>query len=214
MDGITALDITMSRLGGRTSPSLRSIVLAEMQMVQTELLDRLAFKPWFLLSEDSTVSCVVGEQRLPLPLDFLQESEEGALWYTFNGIPKYPERRDWDVLAKGFADGLGNGPPEYYALGGKYYFLFPAPDIAYTFHLRYYQAPEPPTDTTATNAWLTHVPKLLIAATVQAVAAGHLQNFDLATAAGTEVVAVAKQLELATEERLHTSREYFFGGKP
>lgn len=211
MNGNTAVDLIMSRLGNRTQASLRTIVLGEMEIVQSDLVERLDFKPWFLLSEDTTTDCTIAEPRLALPPDFLQEAEDGALWYLLNSTPVYMKRKDWDTLSAGYNDGQGNGPPEYYALTGGYFHLFPAPDIVYTFHMRYYQIDAAPTDTATTNLWLTHAPKLLIAATAQIVAATHLQNADLAATMQGEMQTAVTQLWKATEERLHSNREYNMG---
>lgn len=208
MNGNAAIDLIMSRLGNRTDVALRATILNEMALMQESILEQLDFKPWFLLSEDSTAPTTVGEPRLPVPGNFLEEAEDTALWYSLSGTPAYMIRGDWDTLSQGFNDGEGNGPPEYYSLTGMYFHLFPAPDAVYTMHLRYYARDVAPLDAASTNLWLTYSPKLLIASTAQLVAMVHLQNPDLAQGMEGEVSAARQLLWKQTEARQHTNREY------
>jgi hypothetical protein len=132
------------------------------QKYQTEL-ELATVKPWFLLSEDSVFNTTAGENRVPLPSDFLQEYEDGALWYTPTDTLE-PEVK----LYKEFPDHLqkkyprtASGFPTSYALIGKYFVMYPTPAEAYPIRMRYYAKAEL-LSTDIENAWLRHVPNLLI----------------------------------------------------
>jgi len=144
--------------------NLDSAIVEAMQDAQ-QRLESEAILPWFLMSEVSSINTVSGEERVPLPVDFLRERDEDGLWY-FNSAAT-DDSDVWLELAKDDLDDLrraypGEGAPKGYALMGDYLRLFPTPDAAYTLKMSYYK-----TDTILSsnieNDWLKYRPWLLIA---------------------------------------------------
>lgn len=125
-------------------------------------LERSATKPWFLLSERTTINTSDGESRLQLPTDFILEHEENGLTYIPDDSSENPV-----LLTKESLDQLkgiyGNetGAPEAYALDGQYFRIFPEPDDLYTIEMYYYQEDEV-LDTNIENQWLKYIPFLLM----------------------------------------------------
>ena len=166
------------RLGNRTDLNTR--ILSVMDLVQSDILEKDSFLPWFLLSEDSTIQTTSGEERIALPSDFLREYELGALWLYDSTAD-----RKWTPLKKDFHDSLraarggtleASGKPTRYDLSGGYFRLTPVPDAVYTLQMKYYQADALPSAVGATgeNQWLKYAPERLITETVLKMAA-HLR---------------------------------------
>ena len=133
-----AVDILMNRLGQRTNTSLRDQIIAEMVMVQETVLEGNPTPLWFMLTEKSDAQTEAGDERVKLPPDFVQEWEEGGLYYLDNdGEEQDFVRGDWDVIKKKIT---GSGRPEYYDLAGEYILLRKIPDDIYTIKMRYYGA--------------------------------------------------------------------------
>ncbi len=157
-----AVSIIAQRLGNRTD--LNDQIIAEMQFAQ-EALETEDYKPHFLLSEFADTTTTIGEERLAVPSNFIQEYDEGTLWYydTTGATPV------WTPLRKRAVEdiknaGLAEGPPQYYSIGNGYFRLGPVPDAEYSIKMLYYKR-----DTVLTsnieNGWLKYAPRLLIART-------------------------------------------------
>lgn len=100
MDRDTAVSRLQRRLGFRTD--LEAAIIDELQQAQIEHEEEfLASPPWFLLEEISSASTVAGEERLPVPENFLQECEQGTLW-----VYDSSEDDPWIELPKGFYENL------------------------------------------------------------------------------------------------------------
>ncbi len=191
----TALSMLKFRLGSRTDADLDTLIPIEMDQAQFEF-ERSGQPPWFLLTEDENLETVVGERRLPVPEDFLLETEDDALWLIS------PETGEPQQLDKGELDastaywGLTEGTPTGYALVGKYFHLFPTPDAVYSIRLKYYAADAKPTAMAAgdTNLWLTYASDLLLARTGRRMAM-YLRDSELAQLfAADEQTAAARLL--------------------
>lgn len=171
-------------------------------------LEQGAELPWFLLTEISTSTSTPDEERVSLPTDFLREYEEDPLWYVDSAGA-------WHVLAKDDletlrADYAGAGAPIAYALDPKYFRLFPTPDDNYTLKFIYYA-----TDTVLTtdveNNWLKYFPYLMIGE------AGRLFAPGLRDAAAVKqfqqwALEGRREMTVANEARMHSSRRYIMGG--
>jgi hypothetical protein len=125
----------------------------------------LGSPPWFLLSEMSEALTEAQEERLPVPVDFLREYEEGTL-YRFDETVNPASGDPWIELPKGFHEGLkdryvGFGPPVAYALVGKYFTLHPTPDVIYKMRMRYYKEDDV-LEEDAANQWSTYAPNVLV----------------------------------------------------
>jgi len=181
-----AVDIIMKRLGNNTDTSLRDDIINEMAFVQETILEGGEFKPWFMLSEVSSVNGSASEERLALPSDFLMEYEQGAL-YRYDTSADNP----WVELVKDDIDRLRalysetEDKPLYYALAGDYFLLKPTPDAVYTYKMRYYKTQTSLAGTygdaaNVENAWLKHASDWFIGEVGAIIASQYLQSEVLA----------------------------------
>lgn len=132
----TAVDLLMGRLGKRVHTPTQQDIINEMVFVQETILEGDPTMFWFLLTESATTTTTVDEERVPLPTDFLMEWEEGAVYITTDAGDIVEMRKDdWDRIKDRIT---GSGQPEYYAIGGDYFFLRKIPDKEYTITMRYY----------------------------------------------------------------------------
>lgn len=123
------------------------LIKAEIAATITRL-ENDVFHPWFLLSENNTYSMQKGENRIPLPVGFLMEYEEGALYIK-------QEDGGWGPLAKKSQDlikanQLPVGRPSTYALTNEYFRVFPTPDKEYLLEMLFYRRTDPDRDD---NPW-------------------------------------------------------------
>lgn len=127
-------------------------------------LEQLPFQPWFLLSENNSTQTIIGDRRLPIPIDFLGVYEEGTLYIAPDGDGRMVPlaKKSQDELRPYYND---KGVPKFYALTNKYFRLFPEPDAAYDMELLYYAKTAVPM--AVDNPWLVNVPDLLIYTVVQ-----------------------------------------------
>ncbi len=160
-----AVAIIQEQLGFRSD--LSTNIITNLKLAQTTL-ETGPTKPWFLIEEDSYIRTTAEEQRIPIPSDFLSETDQAVLRYipddlTDGEIPLTKD--DYDVLMANYLDGLTGtietGTPEAYCLMGDYFRIFPTPDDDYLIRQIYY-AQDTVLSTNVTNGWLTHFPYLLI----------------------------------------------------
>ena len=125
-------------------------------------LENGSFLPWFLLVSEHSVQTRAGEDRVPLPTDFLREAEEDALWLVDGegrrALPKAP----YDLLVTRYGD--ASGAPAAYAFTGRYFRVRPVPDGAYKLLMTYYARDDELT-ANIENRWLRHAPDWLIGET-------------------------------------------------
>ncbi len=162
-----AISIIQKELGFRTDLTNTIVDLMKLAQSQLELSPTL---PWFLLSEKSFILTTAEVERIPIPLDFLQEYEESALVYVPDDTTEEDVilgKRDLDTLLKKFSsvnDPAVTREPEFYALRGIYFILFPTPDDVYRIQMTYYKQGVV-LDGNVENVWLKHAPYLLIGKT-------------------------------------------------
>lgn len=193
MNAKRALDILMSRLGGRTSPELRAKCADEMQLSQ-ERLEGSETLPYFLQSETANNLTKVGDRRLKKPGDMLRESDDDELIYVdAQGIEHALTKGDIDDLQGDFPD---SGPPQAYGMRGDYILFFPLPDAEYSVKFTTYYARQSPIidDASFENAWLKNASDLLISMTGLVIAGQVLKD--------PELVPVFSQAESAAKTRL------------
>lgn len=202
-------------------------ILEELQLAQVRLEEGVGapegaqgqslmgdFLPWFLETEISSIFTVAGEERVPIPTDFLDEVEQDALWYFTPATGSDPEK--WTALKKDDIDFLrgrfpGSGPPQAYAFQAQYFRIFPLPDAAYKLKMIYFKKDAVITLGTE-NKWLANQPFIVIAEAGYHMAmslrdAGAMKFFkDL----GESEAACLYSSELALE---HTNRSYVMGGE-
>lgn len=178
MNAKSALDVLMSRLGGRTSPELRISCALEMQL-QQEKLESAETLPYFLKSETASNHTAVGDRRLGKPSDFLRESDEDELIYIQDdGTEIMLDKGDYDDLLVKYS---GQGSPKAYALRGNYIMFFPTPDAEYAVKFSsYYARQDRIQDSDAfENAWLKNAADLLISMTGLIIAGQYLKDPEL-----------------------------------
>lgn len=168
-------------------------VVEFMKLAQKELEEEPE-RPWFLLSEDATINTAIGEDRIPVPSDFIIEADEDALTYlptsaTEKPVPLFKD--DLDELRATYAN-ADAGAPEAYALAGMYFRIFPTPDDVYTLRMNYYFKDEVLT-TNIENRWLLHAPSILI---------GKAGLYVARTLKNTEAAQTFMQMEVAGRDRL------------
>jgi len=164
-EAVTAIKI---QLGFRTNQDANIVTCLQQSQAK---LEKMATKPWFLLSEKATVTLVVNEPRLAHPSDYLGEHEENGLTYlpADDGDPVALRKDDLDVLKAYYK--LQEGPPECYAVDGNYFRLFPIPDDEYEVEMYYYQQ-DTVLSTNIENNWLKHFPFLLMGEAGTLIAGG------------------------------------------
>lgn len=160
-----AVDEIQLQLAFRTT--LEDEIIRQLKMAQTAL-EAGPTKPWFLISEDSYVRTTLNEQRLALPTDFLQETDEAVLRYVPDTLTDGEVdlvKDDYDQLRADYLDSstgtIETGKPEAYALFGEYFRLFPTPDDDYLIHMIYYKK-DTVLSTNVENGWLKWAPYLLM----------------------------------------------------
>lgn len=164
-----AVALIQEQLGFRSD--LSTNIITNLKFAQ-QTLEKGPTKPWFLISEDSFADLTSGEQRLALPTDFLQETDQAVLRYVPDDAETIADeidlvkddydtlRKNYEVKASSDADSA-TGAPEAYALLGDYFRIFPTPDDDYRVRMIYY-ASDTVLSSNVENDWLKHVPLLLI----------------------------------------------------
>jgi hypothetical protein len=170
--------------------------------------------PWFLLSEVAANVTTVSTQRLTLPDDFLQEYEDGSLFYApTDGRDEIPlEKGDYDEWMEYFGS-TATGEPQAYSLDGRYYRIFPLADEQYPVKMLYYKKDVRCKDLglDETCQWLTEGSDCIIGWAGNIIAAG-IGARD-AKATFNEMEQKGRML-LANqnESRKHVNRRYQIGG--
>lgn|SRR3990167_2641242 len=208
MNRDTAVSLLKGRLKRASDTALDTTIISEMQFVQGTVLEGAINLPWFLLSENQTASTTIDEERISLPVGFLREYEEGALWVqNDDGTWKELIKDDYDALANRFTT---NGKPRYYALDGEYFRLKPTPDAVYALKIRAYVA-DSVLSTNIENQWLLYATDLLIAETGFIMASRYLRDEPAAQTFRFEADSARTRLFIFDEARKHANRSYQMG---
>jgi len=203
-----AVTLIKQILGFRTDQTTNIITNLQTAQAQLELSP---VKPWFLISEDASIRLTISEQRIRVPSDFLEEDEADALVYVpDDGTSEVALiKEDLDQLRVAFKD-TEPGTPEYYALSGEYFRIFPVPDDTYLVRMLYYKRDAVLTSNIE-NKWLKWVPYYLIGK------AGELSATSLRDkTALMQFKTMANEglllLNTQNEARKHANRGYQIGG--
>lgn len=175
-----ALDLLMKRLGNRTSPNLRAACLDEMTVAQ-EQLEQAPELPWFIEGEWAEAFTEPGEDRVPIPTDFLREIEDRNLVIVRDGVITDLRKSDYDAAEVEISRNAEPSVPTHYMYRGNYIILRPVPNDVYTIAFPgYYARQQPPVDVeTSENAWFKNVADLLIAMAGVNVAGQHIKDPEL-----------------------------------
>lgn len=211
-----AVTIILTRCGMRQNDKkLQAACVMELVLAQQTKLERAAFKPWFLLSEDETTITLPGEARIPLPRFFLQEYEHGSVWLReyfddredtpgyvpmpFVHIPKLDETQLIEKYQY-------SNRPAAYTIVNNYLTVAPVPNGTYLFKMKYYKAATVINAEygagKAENEWLRYAPDWLIGETGAIIAGSYIK--DAATAAEFKAQAASAQSSLYVE---HCARD-------
>ena len=187
-----------------------SLIIDALKDAQNEVEQR-SMLPWFLQSEISSIFTIVGEERIPTPVDFILEIEAGALWVYDDSLSQ-----PWIELKKDDPIDLRTrftepGQPEFYAISDGYFRLFPTPDAEYTLKMIYYKQ-DVPLDSNIENKWLKYVPYLIIGLAGALLASQRFNDRAKATFEGWAQLADTK-LDSLIEAREHAQRRYVMGGE-
>lgn len=204
-----AVAFIQEELGFRSDKADR--IIARLKEAQKNFEEGVEL-PWFLKTEVSSILTVSGEERVPLPGDFIREYENDALYY-FNAAATDPEDQ-WVPLAKDNLQFLrtvlpGSGPPQAYALDKLYFRIFPTPDAAYTLKMIYYRQ-DAMLDSNIENEWLKHAPWMVIGWAGARMAAPFRDKEAKAEFEKTEA-RERRRLFINTEAREHENRRYIMG---
>lgn len=202
------VSLVQQGLGFRSD--LTTEIITQLRYQQEEVLEKQATLPWFLLTEFANINTVVGEERIPVPSDFLQEYEEGSLWFV---DPALAEEDQWKPLAKGLLEDIKTaetGPPKCYALTKDYFRVFPVSDEAYQLQQIYYARAAELT-TNIENVWLEHAADWLMNL-VGTHMAEDLSNQDATLTFQQRMLVGQKRVMDETEARKHANQRYIMGG--
>lgn len=204
------LALMRPRLGSRDD--LDAAIIAEMQYVQEFSLEQTgAFTPWFLESELSQTLVAAGEERVPLPSDFLGEVEDQHLWMYVASETAAPftelHKSSYDRLIVKYPI---LGRPSEYALTGNYFLLRPVPSVDYVLKMRYY-AKDAPLTSNIENQWLKYAGDLVIAETSAIIAGNYIQNPAMAERFKGDAAQARTRLYTKHEARKHVNRTYGMG---
>lgn len=141
-----------------------------------------SFLPWFLRTEVENAYTIANEERVPVPLDFIREWDDDALYYYNPAADPTLGQNQWVPLVKDALnynrvkygalypvttqinrDAISAPPIRAYSLDGKYFRIFPTPTDVYQLKMIYYgnDTPLDPAND-GTNKWLTYAPNVLI----------------------------------------------------
>ena len=187
-----------------TNAVLDGYIVDEMKAYQQKLEEK-PFLPWFLLEESSSISMTIGEERVPLPSDFLKEEEGDALWLEdAQGTEYRLEKNDYDYMRKRYT---ANARPVNYAIIGPYFRLRPKPDIAYTLRMIYFKNDAVLT-TNIENQWLKYASDLMIAGTGVVIASQYTKDMKSAQMFMEQEAEAYRDLISTDQARKDANRTY------
>ena len=206
-----AISLLLARLGNRDPVEWESTALSEMQLAQANLEGDATLRPWFLVTESAQSTLTVGDSRVELPSDFLDEVEDSALEVYEETSAKWSplKKGDWDTLVAKYRDHDPAIPKRYAALG-EYFRVQPVPDLAYATRMIYFARDTVPS-TDIENKWLKWASDLLIAEAGVSMALYHVKDPDLVAGFQAQILAARNRLKIATEARMHSNQVYEMG---
>ncbi|HMX92345.1 MAG TPA: hypothetical protein PKV55_07360 [Nitrospira sp.] len=186
-------------------------ILAEMKMVQTQILEEHPWLPWFCETSLTIPTALVsGTETLVLPTDFLREIEDERIWL----VNSLGSKRELDKYASGqirtrFAL---NGSPAAYALLASDILFRPIPEENYTIEWRYYGAQADMSATAGTTPWTQYASAVVIAEVGAVIAGRHILNPTLEAQFRNDATVAWDNLYKKHEARQDVNREPVLGG--
>ena len=208
MDRTGIVNLVLGRCGRREGDTyMVAQAKLELGLIQ-ERLEGGAFLPWFLLTNEQTLTTVANVREVSLPANFLREWDDYPLQrYDATASPIYKklEKEDFDVLLEEF-DGDGVGEPKAYALTGDVFSFFTTPDTAYSIKWRYYAKDTVLSDSVLDNAWTANATDLLIAELGIVMAGQYARRPDLVQIFGVQKAEAIKRLTAFDIARMQAAR--------
>lgn len=211
------IQVVLRRLGNRENDTvLTGYAETELELTIAEL-EAEAFLPWFLISNEATLTLTLGDRNVTLPADFIREYEDEDLWYyNADNAPsrRKLEKADVDDTTKW---GLESSPgePELYALVGSQFILDKDPDataVLGSLKFRYYARSVPLTSSNLTNVWTLNADWLLLQRLGGVMARQYIRDFDLATAFEDQANKAWFKLQQSHVAREQANRRAQMGG--
>lgn len=177
MTGAEALTMLMARLGGRTNTTLRANILLEMKQTQKRL-ERGPFLPWFLITDDDSLTLTANSRIRALPTNFLRELDEEGLVEIQDEDDEWVSctKEDYDYLYGKYGSDETSELPLEYALVGSDLHFFPIPEVASPIRLSYYGAATDIADDSSEPAWLKYAADWIMGETGIIVASLHVRE--------------------------------------
>lgn len=203
------ITLTMNRLGSRSSPTLRTQVLVEMNKTIREL-ERGPTKPWFMESRLEGV-LIASQDYIDLPATFLQEVEEGV-FRLYN-----PECEKWIPIAKKDYDQVQwkseNCDAEFpcmYALHGTRIYFGATPDLAYQYRWEAMVRSTAVVDnaTESSNPWLVEFFDLVSLLTADKIARFHIRSQEIVRDLAQPLTQARDHFWRECEARQQVNRDY------
>lgn len=206
-----AVAVIQEALGFRSD--LANSIITQLVNAQVSMEEGPVY-PWFLLSLDSTIVTTASNAKVKVPTDFLEESEDHALYIEDeDGNDIMLEKEEYDHLKSVFGvESDSEGFPTHYSLDGLYFRLFPIPDGLYTLRMSYYKRGEDLSSSNIENVWLKHAPWVLIGLAGERIASS-LRDDKAKTYFHNEYAKGVVSMNARNEGRAHANRRYIMGGK-
>lgn len=207
MTGNEAVAQVQQYLGWRSDKAAE--ILVALQQIQDSEEQGVSL-PWFLLSEDQTLTTVADQNYIALPSGFIRETEtEGPHYLSSANVPTFLSKGDYGRLYQLYA-ASDPGAPKAYAIRESRIYFFPTPDAVYTLYWDFWAHDDAITGV-GENAWLANFPDLLIGGATRRLA-GPIRDRS-AMDIGAELYNINKGKLLAEMiEREASSRTYVMGG--
>lgn len=202
-------DEMISQLGSLLGDisTLDAQILTELRLAQTQA-ERGPLLPWFLLKEAYTLTSA-GSGVIEIPDDFLREAEDGGFAVILDGKFENLCKYGLDDLREEY-EGEASGRPEYYALLGTEFWVFPLPDAEYRIQMHYYKKDTQLAVGDSGNLWSTYYPDLLIGLAGQNLCL-HQRTLDIKPRFDEMVMVARQQLVVDNTAREMQNMEMSFG---
>lgn len=164
MDRAAAVARIQRKLAYRTDLETEIIDALKDAQIKLESMPEL---PWFLVSEISSTTTVIGEERVPVPSDYIRLTDDDDSEGLFRFDTSISADEPWVPLEKITTAILRStyqvkrGPPEVFVEDDQYFRLGPIPDAVYTLKMIYYYK-DAVLATNVENQWLKYAPGYII----------------------------------------------------
>lgn len=205
------ITLVLRRCGNRETDT----VLAEACELELDLVileeEEQAELPWFLITEWATANIGANDPRVQIPGDFLLEVHGSHLYWTHTDGKLYPlVKEEQDDLKAKYRDTV-NTKPEAYALLGRYFHLFPIPDVASTVWMQYYGKSAALTDSNLENVWTGNASDLLVARLGEVIASQYLKDPKTADRFAMQAAKARDRLARKETARDEVNRDRYMG---